>query len=1009
MNKVQRAGAIIFLCLACRGQQADVTTIRLLAEKLHAAYAARDLDAVDGLWSGQSPDKAAHREATQRLFTSSASLAESTVRDPEVAGDRARLRVDRDVAGAPESKLTMEWVRESSDWKIWKETPAAQELAARLAALPAGEKPDALLAANDDISGADLAQALIDQGTAARNRGDTRRAVAMLELAGSIAERAGSRSARALALNGLGLVLYDQGEYPRAMESYRASFELSQQAHDDAGASRALSNLSAVYSLIGDLTTASEYLEKSLATAEKLRDDRLITNALGNMAVLNARRGDYMHALALLQRCRDLLSGGGDKRGMAANLNNIGNVYLWQGDLEQARDYFGQELEVARSADLKPLVAVAWMGLGRVAEFRGDLRTAIANYEKTLGVLNETGNKPFAASDLTFIGSAYSMMRNEEKALEFYHKGLEIQKAIRAGSEAALTMGRIAEVYNRKGDFAKAREAAGEAHEMANAAGLREAEWRADLQAGRAEQGLGETAKAEKRFRDAVATIEELRQGVGGGETQQESFFESKLEPYHRLAGILIASGRTPEAFEFAERAKARVLTDVLRNGRAELTTLMSAEERAKDQELRVRLASLNTRLMRARSGGAATQVPAITAELTRARAEYEGFQNELYLRNPRWKATGGDIDPATGKQALALAAEPKTVFLEFVVTDDKVYVFVAQPSHELKAFSEPISQEALKAQVRQFQRQLAERNLGFRTASSALYQTLIAPAHLDLASTRHLVIVPDGVLWELPFQALSNPQGRYLLDDCSVSYAPSLTALKTMMEVKRLRKSSPAGTQLLAMGDPAVERGLEGRVKALYREETLEALPAAKTEVQSLGRIYGEHSRVYVGGEARESRFKAEAGGARVLHLATHAVLNNASPLYSYLLLAGEQGGAEDGLLEARELLTMNLNAELAVLSACETARGHVGEGEGMIGLSWALLVSGVPTTVLSQWRVASESTSTFMTDFHQNRRKAMNDADALRAAALSLRKNPAYQHPFYWAPFTLIGAGLN
>jgi len=212
----------------------------------------------------------------------------------------------------------------------------------------------------------------------------------------------------------------------------------------------------------------------------------------------------------------------------------------------------------------------------------------------------------------------------------------------------------------------------------------------------------------------------------------------------------------------------------------------------------------------------------------------------------------------------------------------------------------------------------------------------------------------------------------------------------------------------LFAMGDPAVENRAAA-TQAIAREGTFDALPGARMEVQTLGKIYGERSRIYVGADARESRFKTEAGNARVLHLATHAVLNNASPLYSYLLLARDPGGTDDGLLEAHELLAMNLNAELVVLSACETARGHVGAGEGMIGLSWALLVSGVPTTVLSQWKVASDSTGALMTAFHQNRAKDMSDAEALRAAALSVRKNPAYQHPFYWAAFTLIGAGLN
>ena len=1007
-GNVPRAAAVLFLGWAGWAQQQDITTVRLLAERLHAAYAARDAGTIDALWSDGSPDKAPHREATARLLSiGSGPIQEVTVADPELAGDRARLRVDRQAPPAPRAQLIVEWRRESSDWKIWKEIPAARDLAARIAALPAGEDPAGLLAADRDLDSADLANALHGEATGARNRGDSAKALALLELARAAAERGGSPSARALVLNSIGLVYADRGAYPQALESYRASLDLSRQAADDSGSARVLNNLSAVYSSIGDLTTAAGYLEKGLAVAEKLQDRKLITDALGNMAVLHARRGDYLNALALLEQCHERLKDSSDKRMLAANFNNIGNVYLWQGDLEQAEKNFHNELEIATAADLKPLLGVSWMGLGRVAEFRGDWRGAIANYEKSLAVLTETGNKPFIASDLTFIGSAYSWLGDQDKAVEYFQKGLEIQKAIRAGSEAALTMGRIAEVYNRKGDFEKALQAAREGRDMGNASGMKEAVWRADLEAGRAEQGMGEKARAEQRYRDAIATIEALRQEVGGAETEQEAFFETKLEPYHRLAALMIASGRTAEGFEFAERAKARVLTDVLRNGRAEMAALMSPDERARDQQLRLEIAGLNTQLTRASYRNSAPEVSAITAKLANARTEYEAFQNQLYVRQPRWKATGTVAQPSTADQAQALLARSKSAFLEFVVAEDQVYAFAAQPSGKLKAYTVPLSRADLGKRVALLRQQMAERNLGFRATSSALYEELIAPAGLDLAGVRHLVVIPDGALWELPFQALTNARGRYLVDECAVSLAPSLTALQTMMDVKEQRRNTPRGAQLLAMGDPAVDSRVDSRLKAFYRGEALGPLPAARSEVQSLGRIYGQSSRVYVGSDARESRFKAEASDAKVLHLATHAVLNNASPLYSYLLLAGEQGG-EDGLLEARELLTMNLNAELVVLSACETARGRVGDGEGIIGLSWALMVSGVPSTVLSQWKVASDSTSIFMTAFHQNRQK-MSDAEALRAAALSLRKNPAYQHPFYWAPFTLVGAGLN
>jgi CHAT domain-containing protein len=181
----------------------------------------------------------------------------------------------------------------------------------------------------------------------------------------------------------------------------------------------------------------------------------------------------------------------------------------------------------------------------------------------------------------------------------------------------------------------------------------------------------------------------------------------------------------------------------------------------------------------------------------------------------------------------------------------------------------------------------------------------------------------------------------------------------------------------------------------------------------KAISRLYGmSRSKVYVGAEAREDRLKAEAGKARILHFATHGTMNNASPMYSHLVLT--QGDTnEDGLLEAWELMRMDLRADLAVLSACETARGRVGAGEGMIGLTWALFIAGVPSTVVSQWKVESASTRDLMLGFHRQLRATASakakttKAEALRRAALKLMKNPETGHPFHWAGFVLVGDG--
>ena len=155
-------------------------------------------------------------------------------------------------------------------------------------------------------------------------------------------------------------------------------------------------------------------------------------------------------------------------------------------------------------------------------------------------------------------------------------------------------------------------------------------------------------------------------------------------------------------------------------------------------------------------------------------------------------------------------------------------------------------------------------------------------------------------------------------------------------------------------------------RARLSTGEERFSPLPESEKEALALGRLYGvRQSKVYVGGQAREDRFKTEGVQAKVLHFATHGILNNASPMYSHLALAqGDKN--EDGLLEAWELMQLDLNADFAVLSACETARGRFGAGEGMIGLSWAMFMAGVPTTVVSQWKVESASTRELMLSFH-------------------------------------------
>jgi CHAT domain-containing protein len=239
-------------------------------------------------------------------------------------------------------------------------------------------------------------------------------------------------------------------------------------------------------------------------------------------------------------------------------------------------------------------------------------------------------------------------------------------------------------------------------------------------------------------------------------------------------------------------------------------------------------------------------------------------------------------------------------------------------------------------------------------------------------------------MLWQLPFQALEHSPGRYLVEDTAIFYTPSISVMRQMQHVHQSR--ALAQPRLLAVEAAAV--------------------PAAQREVDGLRRVYGAGNvRAYLGAEANHDNLKRDAPHYQILHLAAHGVFEDRHPMESYLVLA-KAGKPEAGVLPARDMMNLNLRADMVVLSGCETGRSS-DTGEGLIGMSWALFIAGAPSTVASQWKVESESTSAFMLEFHQNLRRS-SKAKALQQAQMSVMKRPEYRHPFYWSGFVLMGEGF-
>ncbi len=855
---------------------------------------------------------------------------------------------------------------------------ATQALADALKASKSDQERTALLENQRQLVTPKLAQILLQSGGALRLRGDYAAAATSYALSQKVAEQIGDRSGIAAAIRSLGIVQRLEGNYAGAIALYQKTLALYEELGDKKGIGRSLTSIGIANRALGNYSEALANYQKALAIFEAIKATGDIADVHDDIGIVYGLQGQYDLAFDALEKALEARKTADDKDGIATSLLNIGTLYGMQQKNDQALEYLQQSLKLHE--DLKD----------------------------KQGIVILLGN----------IGDVYGQEDKPALALEQYQKSLALAQEMHDQENTAIALNNIAEAKLRQHDDAGAAEFADRSAKTASEIGLLETVWRALETGGKAYRRLNDPARAQQGLEESIHTIEALRAQVGGGEEEQQGFLEDKMSAYEEMVGLLADDKRPIEALVYSERAKGRTLLDVLKHGRIRITKAMTPTEQEREEQLERQLVLLNSRISAQKS--AVKAEPAALAELDatlkKSRLEYDAFHMELYAAHPELKAQRGEIEisPATVESASSMLLSSDVALLEYEMGEQESYLFAltskgAADEKELKTYRIAIASKELRQKAERFREQLAQRNLDFRKSSRDLYKLLLQPAKAQLAGRHTLILIPDGPLWNLPFQALIAENNRYLLEDYAIGYAPSLTVLREMIRSRERNNGVATSLALLAMGNPAIGKATSDRLQVAFRDEKLEPLPDAETEVKTLGQLYGGKSEVYVGAQAREDRFKAEAGKAAILHLATHGFLSDSNPMYSHLVLSADEKGTEDGLLETREIMDLDLKADLAVLSACESGRGKVGAGEGLIGLSWAFFIAGVPTTVASQWKVESESTTKLMLAFHRSLKQehgsALATARSLQAAALKLLHDPQYAHPFYWAGFVVVG----
>jgi CHAT domain-containing protein len=784
-----------------------------------------------------------------------------------------------------------------------------------------------------------------------------------------------------------------------------------------------LEGLGNAYRDQGHYDLALEYFNKLLALGEKTGSKFWEATALLKIETIYYRQGRYDLALEALQKGLALSEAIKDKQGIARAYRQLGVLYLIQGNDRLAQEYDHKVLAMVEESGDKSAIASALNNIGVNYKVQGDYQKALEFYQRSLRASEGLENTSTLGNLLTNMARIYRLQGDIAKALEYSQKSLAVRETLLDKGDLASTLSELAIIHRTNGNYTEALKMAERSVAILKQRGDLRYIWTALTILGDVHFAQKQTAQARQAYDEAIARIETARLQVAGGEDERQRFFENKLTPYHQMIRLLVEQNNATEAIAYAERAKARVLLDVLQGGRVNIAKSMTLQERERERQLREGLAALNIQISdeNRRKKPDESRLTTLKANLEKARLDYEAFQMGLYSAHPELKVRRGEAQIIKLNEFDALLPDARSALLEYVVTDEKTYLFVFTKSGkagqpvDVQSYALDIKGKEMVERVNSFRQQLARREANFTEAARQLYGLLLGASEKALAGKTTLVIVPDGALWELPFQALQTVENRYLVEDRVVSYAPSLTVLREMAKARNKDAGdSKVAPTLLAFGNPSLGKQAVERTKSVLMDEKLDPLPEAEKLVNALPQLYGaRQSKVYTGTEAREDRAKTEAAGFRVLQFATHGVLNDKNPMYSYVLLSQTGSTKEDGLLEAWEMMSLNLRADLVVLSACETARGRVGAGEGMIGMTWALFVAGSPATVVSQWKVESSSTTALMLEFHRHLKakfqtgNKISTAAALREAELKLLRDEAYRHPFYWAGFVLVGDG--
>jgi CHAT domain-containing protein len=805
--------------------------------------------------------------------------------------------------------------------------------------------------------------------------------------------------------NNLAVVAGKRGDYEAAEVHLRRTLDISRRLTPGTTLyAAAVMNLGIVERHLGKLAEAESDIREAMAIRERLQPESLeLARVLDNLANTLRERGHLLEAERLLVRAAELAARYGTARDQANMLSNQALVEQVRGDRRSAAALYERALALQAGIGMgSSLVSVpALLGLAEMSD--PERRRTLL--EQVLAILQAQAPDGIeltsALGDLGVLAKETGRPDEAERLLE---ASLKQARRLAPGSlNTATALQRLGVLALEKGDLEAAESHLREALAICTSAYPGSQEEALTLHAlGRVLRRRGRAGEARAILADALESVDS-QLGVLGGSTEDRSRYRAAFADLHfEMIDLLVELGEGGEAFRVLEAWRARELLAALSQRDTALPELPpELDRRRRIAEARYR------RLLGELQEATVAERGALLEKVVTQRRDLAEIDEAIRTKAPRVARlrAGSVLDLAAAHGAL----EPGTLLLSFAVGESHSFVFAAGAgSDDFAVHRIAAGRRELAGDVDALRLAASRRSLfrGWVAPAERLSRLLLSPVAARIARADRLLVLPDGALHFLPFAALPLPGtgGRTLLiEKVPLHFAASATVFAELAARRRPGRKMNA----VAFADPEYSGAEPGAQRTPDHPEEPRPLPGTRREVLGLRDLLGPGMTLWMGREATEERVKRVGTDVSHLHLACHGLADPRSPLDSSLALAARAGdGTEDGLLQAWEVFEqLRLDADLVVLSACDTALGEELQGEGVLGLTRGFQFAGARAVLSTQWTVDDASTPLFMKRFYGGVRAGLDTAESLRRAQLATLHRRATSHPFYWASFQLDG----